>query len=215
MNLIDRLGKWYYYFDKHEFNYILKTLRHLYSTEKIMPDSHNIFKAFELCDIEKNHVVIIGQDVYPQKNIATGIAFANRSDTKQDNWSPSLKKLLEPLNVYELFDCSLLNWCNQGVLLLNSALTCVMGKPNSHSLLWRSFITAFLNNYSSKNKDVVYVLLGTNAKSCKDYILKSLNIIELNHPSYFCRYDIPMPDFYYEVNKTLKINDFEIIDWYA
>ena len=212
MSLIDRLGNWYQFFDKQEFNNLLSILRKEYSLHSVMPDSHNIFKAFE-CTPTSCSVIMIGQDVYPQKGIGIGISFGN--DLSQNSSiSPSLDKLLEPLKVDSTFDYSLKSWCNQGVLMLNSALTVIEGKPNSHQLLWRPFITSFLKNYSTYNQKVVYILLGKTAQSLKPYILHSGNIIECNHPSYLVRENLPMPDIYQSINNSLIQLNKPVIRWY-
>jgi len=211
MNLIDRLGDWYQFFDKQEFDSVLNVLRKEYKIHSVMPDSHAIFKAFE-CTKDCN-VIVCGQDVYPQKSVATGIAFGNEvGDSKRI--SPSLSKLLEPLSIDENFDYTLESWCKQGVLMLNSALTVIQDKPNSHQLLWRPFITTFLKNYSTYNRKVVYVLLGKTAQTLKPYILYSGNIIECNHPSYLVREGLPMPNIYQLINSSLLQLNKPVIRWY-
>jgi uracil-DNA glycosylase len=210
MSLIDRLGNWYQFFDKQEFNNTLNVLRKEYKIHSVMPDSHQIFKAFE-CTKDCN-VIVCGQDVYPQKSVATGIAFGN--EVRDNKISPSLSKLLEPLSIDKSFDYTLESWCRQGVLMLNSALTVIQDKPNSHQLLWRPFITTFLKNYSTYNQKVVYVLLGKNAQTLKSYIQYSGNIIECNHPSYLVRNDIPMPNIYQQINNSLLQLNKPVIRWY-
>ena len=212
MTLIDRLQGWYQFFDKTEFNTVLNVLRKEYSIYSVMPDSHNIFRAFECTPINCS-TIIVGQDVYPQKNIGTGIAFGNEGVT-DNKVSPSLSKLLEPLTIDNTFNYSLKSWCQQGVLMLNSALTVIQDKPNSHQLLWRPFITTFLKNYSTYNQKVVYVLLGKAAQSLKPFILYSGNIIECNHPSYLVREKLPMPDIYQSINNSLIQLNKPVIRWY-
>ena len=213
MSLIDRLGNWYQFFNKPTFSSTLNFLRRKYNHGlPIMPDSHNIFKAFE-CTPTDCSVILISQDPYPQKGVALGIAFGNEvGDSKRI--SPSLSKLLEPLSIDESFDYTLESWCKQGVLMLNSALTVIQDKPNSHQLLWRPFITTFLKNYSTYNQKVVYVLLGKTAQTLKPYIQYSGNIIECNHPSYLVRNDIPMPNIYQQINNSLLQLNKPVIRWY-
>ena len=212
MNLIDRLGDWYQFFDKQEFYSLLSVLKNEYSIHSVMPDSHNIFKAFEYTPISCS-TIIIGQDVYPQKGIGIGISFGNDL-TQNSTISPSLEKLLEPLKVDNTFDYTLKSWCTQGVLMINSALTVIEGKPNSHQLLWRPFITSFLKNYSTYNQKVVYVLLGKTAQTLKPYITNSGNIIECNHPSYLVRENLPMPNIYQAITHSLIQLNKPIIRWY-
>ena len=212
MSLSDRLGKWIQFFDQQEFNNVLISLRKEYKLQSIMPDSHVIFKAFE-CTLIDCNVIICGMDPYPQKSVATGIAFGNDL-TKQAKISPSLDKLLEPLKVDNTFDYTLQSWCKQGILMLNSALTVVQDKPSSHQLLWRPFITSFLRNYSTYNQKAVWVLLGKSAQSLKPCILYSGNILECNHPSYLVREKIPMPDIYQQINNSLLQLNKPVIRWY-
>lgn len=210
MNLIDRLGDWYQFFDKTEFYTILEILKKEYKLHSIMPDSHVIFKSFEYTPINCS-IIFIGQDVYPQKDVGTGIAFGNEGVSKI---SPSLSKLLEPLNVDNTFDYSLKSWCKQGILMLNSALTVIQGKPNSHQLLWRPFITTFLKNYSTYNQKIIYVLLGKTAQALKPYIMHNGNIIECCHPSYLVREELPMPNIYQTITSSLLQLNKPIIRWY-
>lgn len=212
MNLIDRLGDWYQFFNKTEFNAVLSFLRNEYKTKSVMPHSKNIFKAFEYTPVNCR-TVIIGQDVYPQLGVATGIAFGNDLG-KSNKISPSLSKLLEPLDVDTTFDYTLESWCKMGVLMLNNALTVIQDKPSSHQLLWRTFMTTFLTNYSTYNQDVVYVLLGKTAQALKPYIQHNGNIIECNHPSYLVRNKLPMPNIYQMINNSLLTLNKPIVRWY-
>ena len=50
---------------------------------KICPDYKNIFKAFNKCPYKELKLIILGQDPYPQKGIATGLAFANFNSTSE------------------------------------------------------------------------------------------------------------------------------------
>ena len=49
--------------------------------DKICPDYKNIFKAFNKCPYRELRLVILSQDPYSQKDIATGLAFANFNNT--------------------------------------------------------------------------------------------------------------------------------------
>ena len=84
---------------------------------------------------------MMGFDPYPQKDVATGVLFANKPNVK--NLSPSLKVLKESvirLSVdmpFNTFDVTMKHWCNQGILMINSALTCEMNNTSSHTMIWR------------------------------------------------------------------------------
>ena len=188
----------------------------------ICPQIKNVFKAFHLCDYNNLRVVILGQDPYPQKGVATGLAFANSCDTPEKSYSPSLDILRESVIDFTVphriinFDPSLEKWEEQGVLLLNSALSCEMGKPGSHALMWRPFISSFLSNLSTRNTGLVYVLMGSQAQSFEACIVRKNNhIIKCRHPAYYARTKTRMPsDIWKRINEILVGMNGYGIQWY-
>lgn len=188
-----------------EMNYIISKLAPI--KNNICPAYKDIFIAFKLCNYNNLKVIILGQDPYPQKGVATGIAFAN---SRCDIISPLLEVIKESVVNYEIphnfinFANDLEEWEKQGVLLLNTALTCIIDKPKSHSLLWRPFITKLIKNICECNTGMVFLLLGKEAQSFKTYISKNQHIIEANHPSYYYRNNEKMPyNIWKDINKIL------------
>ena len=110
------------------------------------------------------------------------------------------------------FASELEEWAEQGVLLLNTALTCEINKPLSHSLLWRPFISQLIKNICNYNSGIVWLLLGSSAQSFKPYINKYQYIIEAKHPSFYARNNKKMPyNIWYEINKILiELNGYGI-----
>ena len=154
--------------------------------------------------------------------MATGIAFANSLDTQDNSYSPSLEILRESVIDYTIphrtiiFDPSLEKWEEQGVLLLNSALTCEVGRVGSHYLLWRPFIISLLTNLSKCSSGIVYVLMGSQAQSLEPYINKQFNhVIHIRHPSYYARTKSRMPsDVWQKINNILIGQNGYGIEWY-
>lgn len=224
MTIKEYFGDWSKVIDTLEADRILKKL--VNSKQLICPKIKDIFKAFTLCSLHNLRVVILGQDPYNNLKkgvpIATGIAFANSKDTLERNYSPSLNILMESIIDFTLphrkiiFDPSLEKWENQGVILLNSALSCIAGKTNSHTLMWRPFIKSFLLNLSTYDTGIIYVLMGKEAQSFEPYINKQYNhIIKVNHPSWYARNHISMPsDLWYQINDILKSKYGHGIEWY-
>lgn len=220
MTIQEYFGEWSKILDLTEADRIIRKLSA--SNISICPQLKNIFKAFKLCSLNNLRVVILSQDPYPQKGIATGIAFANSPDTPVSQYSPSLEILKESVIDYTIphrtitFDPSLEKWEEQGVLLLNSALTCETGKPGSHSLLWRPFIKSFLTNLSTYHTGLVYLLMGTQAQSFEPYINKESNhIVRIRHPSWYARQKEKMPsDIWREINSILTSLNGSGIEWY-
>ena len=63
--------------------------------DRIFPQKDNVFRAFDLCPLEKTRVVIIGQDPYPNQNQANGLAFAVNKDVKIP---PSLRNIFKEVS---------------------------------------------------------------------------------------------------------------------
>ena len=217
MSIEEYFGSWSDIVDLKEADRLIKIL----SKQQCCPLVKDVFRAFHLCSFLNLRVVILGQDPYPQKGVATGIAFANSPDTPEDSYSPSLSVLRESVINFTvphrtvIFDPSLEKWEAQGVLLLNSALSCELGKPGSHALLWRPFMKSFLTKLSQSSSAIVYVLMGSQAQSFEPYIAGNNYIIRCKHPAYYARVEERMPsDVWKQVNSILiNINGFGI-KWY-
>ena len=139
------------------------------------------------------------------------ILFANSADTSEERLSPSLKVIKEAIINYEIphnvieFDNTLESVAKQGVLLINSALTCEVGKTGIHFNIWRPFMSKLLHNMSEINSGVVYILLGNQAQSFKDCIVGKQHIIMDYHPAYYARRGEKMPyNTFSDINKILK-----------
>ena len=220
MTIEEYFGDWSNVIDLKEADRIIRKL----SASKYMvcPNVKDIFKAFHLCSLHNLRVVLLSQDPYPQRGVATGLAFANSPDTPEKSLSPSLEILKESVIDYTIphrsinFDASLEKWEEQGVLLLNSALSCQQGKAGSHILMWRPFISSFLTNLSKCSSGIVYILMGSVAQSFEPYIEKKFNhVVRIRHPSYYARTKTRMPsDIWKEVNQILISQNGYGIEWY-
>ena len=221
MTIQDYFGDWSKVIDLQEADRIIKKLSA--SNHIICPQLKDIFKCFRLCSLNNLRVVIIGQDPYPQKGVATGLAFANSPDTPEDSYSPSLEILRESVINYTIphrrvtFAPDLEKWEAQGVLLLNSALSCELGRVGSHTLLWRPFIKSLLTNLSKYHTGLVYLLMGTQAQSLEPYINKQFNhVIHIRHPSWYARQRQRMPsDIWQEINTILIGQNGYGIEWFT
>ena len=223
MTIQEYFGDWSKVADLSEADRILRKLSA--SKTVICPQLKDIFKAFRLCSLGSLRVVILGLDPYNNikrgKPVATGLAFANSPDTKE--LSPSLEVLKESVIDYTIphrttiFDPSLEKWEAQGVLLLNSALSCEVGRVGSHTLLWRPFIKSLLTNLSCYHTGIVYVLMGTVAQSFEPYINKQFNyVVHIRHPSWYARRKERMPSgLWKEINFILTGLNGSGIEWFT
>ena len=211
MTIEEYFGDWMKVVDKQESIKIMKWLKTV-NPSSICPSIREVFKAFELCPYTNCKAVFIGQDPYPQKGVATGILFGIRTEVPDNKISPSLEVIKEAVTDYEVphgliyFDNTLETWAKQGILMINSALTCELNKVGSHVMIWRPFIAKFLKAMSEKNTAIVYVLFGKQAQTFKPYINQRFNhIIEIEHPAYFARTNTKMPkDVFIEINKIIE-----------
>lgn len=207
MTIEEYFGEWAKVIDKKELVKILKWIQTI-DRGNLCPIPKNIFKVFRLCPFKECKVILIGQDVYPQPGIATGIPFGNRENTPL---SPSLKVLKEACINFEIphnpiiFDPTLESWVTQGVLMINAAMTCEVNKIGSHIDIWRPFISKLITNISERDNGLVWVLFGSLAQSFESCIHGTHKIIKVPHPAYFARKGEKMPySTFTDVNKFLK-----------
>lgn len=222
MTLEEYFGRWMRVLDKRELESVLSKLGPEYKRKPICPIQSNVFKAFEVCPYDKLKVVMLGQDPYPQKGVATGILFGNKEGTRDEDLSPSLQIVKEAAINFEIphnciiFDPTLESWAKQGILMINSALTVEMNKIGSHVMLWRPFIASLLKKLSENETGIIYVLFGKQAQTFKPYINKQFNtVLEENHPAYFARTGEAMPHTVFEqISKLTKGMYGMPITWY-
>lgn len=182
-------GEWNIYLSKEKekpyFKNLVQILEKEYQEKIIYPPINKIYEAFKLVPFEKIKLVIFGQDPYYKPSQANGLAFSLDKGVKI---TPSLRNIFKEINYEYGFSIpicgDLSNLAKQGVLLLNSYLTVVQDKPNSHKNIgWDLFINEVINIIEEKRNDVIYLLLGNNAKEKEKYIKHKNNIVYAGHPS--------------------------------
>lgn len=171
---------------KDYYNKILSFLESEYSTKNIFPPKENIFEALNLTPYANVKVVILGQDPYHGPNQAHGLSFSVNPGV---GIPPSLlniyKELHTDLNCYIPNNGFLKKWAKQGVLLLNTSLTVIQGKANSHQKIgWNIFTDEIISLLNDKTTPIVFILWGNNAISKKILITNPNHLIlQSAHPS--------------------------------
>jgi uracil-DNA glycosylase len=158
-------------------------LRHEASHDDITiyPNISNVFRALYMIHPEDIDIVIIGQDPY-HDGAATGLAFDVANGNRPN---PSLRNIMK-----ELDSCGfntnghLTHWPEQGILLINTALTVRKASPGSHTKIW-SLFTEELIGYIANRKKLIWLLMGSHAQS---YAImfpddKKHVVIKTTHPS--------------------------------
>jgi uracil-DNA glycosylase len=191
-------------------------LREAQDGKRFTPKIKHLFKAFEVCPFDKVNVVIIGQDPYPQINVADGIAFScsnfGKVEKSLDYMFKSIGKTTGSINN----DPDLSRWADQGILLLNSALTTTIGKPGTHQLLWKPFM-AYVLDYLVWNKpNLIYVFMGKKAQDFADLIPDNNYKIMVSHPAsaaYENQEEWDCEDMWNKINKYLEQDGGTKISW--
>ena len=102
---------------------------------------NNIFEALKRTSYKDTKVLILGQDPYHGENQAHGLAFSVQPNVAIP---PSLlniyKELQSDIGCFIPNNGYLIPWSDQGVLLLNTALTVRAHEANSHKGIgWENF----------------------------------------------------------------------------
>lgn len=138
----------------------------------VYPREEDVHKAYKL-GIDKIKVVILGQDPY-HGGQAHGLAFSSMT-----HYPGSLRVIFDELQKNTGLDrrvrshlerpCNLIDWHNQGIMLLNSCLTVEAGKAGSHvGLGWEELTTTTLRTLIIHKNPKVFVTWGKKAQETFD-----------------------------------------------
>jgi uracil-DNA glycosylase len=194
---------------------------------KIYPDLPDIYKAFELCPLDKMKVVVLGQDPYHTEGVAMGVAFGHKANANRVQ--PSLK------NVYKAVEKDgfkvnwnngdITKWCTQGVFFINTALTVREGEAGSHLPKsksqdgpWEYFTRQLLNFLDQEKEHLVIMLWGLKAQEYKEiFSTKKHFLITAPHPAASAHNPLNTEFFdsncFSKANRKLKTWNIEQIDW--
>ena len=181
---------WHHYIgeelEKDYFKKLSQFLMLEYERETIFPKKEDIFNAFHYTPYEETKVVILGQDPYHGPNQAHGFSFSVKPNVAIP---PSLRNIFKELNADLDIPIPnhgfLVNWANQGVLLLNTVLTVRAHQANSHrGKGWEMFTDEVIKVLNERKQPIVFILWGKNAQDKKAMIDSRKHfILEAPHPS--------------------------------
>ncbi len=142
------------------------------------------FRALKLTPLNRVRVVILGQDPYHGEGQATGLAFSVNAGVVTP---PSLRNMFKELGLWspeKKRDGDLDGWAQQGVLLLNTALTVELGQPAGHSKWGWEVLTDRLIARCTMAGPVVFLLWGAHAQAKAPIIAGGPHLMLMNsHPS--------------------------------
>lgn len=204
-------------FENERYLSIRNFLKQEYSTQTIYPNMHDIYNCFKYTDYSSVKAVILGQDPYHGYGQAHGLCFSVQRGIKPP---PSLvniyKELKTDLGIEIPTHGELTSWAKQGVLLLNTVLTVREGNPNSHKDCgWQWFTDEVIKLLNNRDKPIVFILWGGNARSKKKFIDQNKHfIIESAHPSPLSAYNGFLGSKpFSKTNRLLKSVNIEPINW--
>ena len=181
------------YFESPEWQTLQTNLRTELNkeVEEICPKPHNFFKALTLTPLNQVKVVILGQDPYHSPGLAQGLAFSIPSNipTNSRQFPSSLRNISKALALEgfgTLPNGDLHTWAEQGVLLLNTALSVQLGEAGSHANLgWKPLIDRLISGLAQQKPHLVWMLWGGHAQSKLPLIEAAPDqlILQSSHPS--------------------------------
>ena len=176
------------------------------------PEFENVFRTLSR-SIESSRVVIFGQDPYPSKGHANGLAFSvNKSVSPLP---PSLRNIFAELASdvgVERLDGDLTDWFNQGVLLVNRVLSTEVGTSLAHSDFGWEEVTQSIAQELGK-REVVAILWGKNAGELSSFFPAERRI-ESVHPSPLSAYrGFFGSKPFSRCNQILLSNNQSVINW--
>jgi uracil-DNA glycosylase len=185
------------------------------ASSEVLPSKHDVLRAFAtpLRDIR---VLIVGQDPYPTRGHAMGLAFSVPAGVRP--MPPSLRNLLTELNhdigVPMPVHGDLTAWQQQGVMLMNRVLTVAEGTSGSHrGLGWERVTDHAAHVLAGRGGPLVAVLWGRHAQQLRPHLPGVATVVSA-HPS-------PLSAWrgffgsrpFSRVNSLLAAQDGQAVDW--
>lgn len=194
-------------FAKPYFVNLKQFLLNEYATKTVYPPKPLILNAFDHTAYDNVKVVILGQDPYYNPGQAMGMSFSVPDGVAVPKSLQNMFKEIEDDTgkPSAIVGGNLTTWANQGVLLLNTVLTVVAGRPNSHKGMgWETFTDAVIEQLNKRNKPTVFLLWGRNACEKRALITNPMHLVlTAAHPS-------PLSAFngFFGCKHFSKTNDF-------
>lgn len=147
------------------------------------PKRELLFAALDWTPFDKVKVVVYGQDPYPDRQHACGIAFSIPNGAVGAGMSlpPTLDSIFNEyssdLHYPTPTRTDLSSWCSQGVLLWNVIPSCTWFKSMSHDWPEWAPLTEEITKRLSDEGDKVFVFLGSVAKRFVKYVNEENNTI--------------------------------------
>lgn len=183
----------------------------------IYPPGPEIFAALDTTPFDAVKVVILGQDPYHGPGQAHGLCFSVKPGVATP---PSLINIYKELKDDIGFEIPrhgyLMNWAEQGVLLLNAVLTVERGRAGAHQNKgWERFTDAVIRHLNDEREGIVFLLWGSYAQKKAGFVDGNKHLVLRSpHPSplsasrgfFGCKH-------FSQANRYLLQNGQDAVDW--
>ncbi|WP_445399320.1 uracil-DNA glycosylase [Streptomyces sp. LE64] len=149
-----------------------------------LPAGAHVLRAFQQ-PFDEVRVLIVGQDPYPTPGHAVGLSFSVAPEVRPLPGSlvNIYRELTSDLGVAPPSNGDLTPWTEQGVLLLNKALTTAPRKPGAHrNKGWEAVTEQAIRALAARGRPLVSILWGRDARNVRP-LLGDLPAVESVHPS--------------------------------
>jgi len=150
-----------------------------------LPAGSNVLRAFTF-PFDRVRVLIVGQDPYPTPGHAVGLSFSVAPDVRPlprslDN---IFTEYTADLGFPKPANGDLTPWAQQGVMLLNRALTVRPGNSASHrGKGWEAVTERAIRALVARGTPLVAILWGRDASTLRPMLGDGVGVIESVHPS--------------------------------
>ena len=213
--------------NKTELENILEQVNKSGESNIIFPNPDQLFRTLFYFPPEETKLVLLGQDPYIGSEVHDGqkipqaCGFSFGVPKAHKTIPPSLKNIYKEIaSCYPDFVIPshgfLKRWVRkENILLLNSALTVIEKKSNSHQALWGDFTDKLIKFISDKSPHTVFLLMGNFA------IGKSKLINQSKHKIFTTVHPSPLSasngffgcGVFSNINKYLESKNIEPIFW--
>jgi uracil-DNA glycosylase len=186
-------------------------------TSGVFPSPGRVFAALEATPYSSVRAVIVGQDPYPTRDHAVGLAFSVPNDLRP--LPPSLRNIRAELEADLGLPVpdggSLEPWARHGVLLLNTVLTVREGAPGSHRRRgWEALTDEIVVAVAAGDDPVAFLLWGRRAQAKAELIVDRRHIVLCAaHPSPLSAKGFLGRKPFSTANEELRQRGGQPIDW--
>jgi uracil DNA glycosylase len=184
---------------------VAKWLEDVTSGATFTPPMKDIFKSMMLCPPDDVRVVFINGLPFEGSGQADGLALSGYVQNANAKFFADAF----PTDPEDLPQANLEYLVKQGVLMLNVAATCTLGKPDSHAILWGPVTKAIIESMQDQT-GIIYVFVGDAVEAFGSLISEHNYKMFIPNPDKKNWNDM---DIFNIINSILKKNTGDVIKW--